>query len=92
MAKIVTTRTTVQDVSASNPPVEGDATDRITVRSAEGGLDVSMLRDFVNALDAANAPGETLVGIERRSSDMRLSGFVAEWSVVPEETTERIDR
>lgn len=80
MSEIVRTeqRTQKQNSSRRNGvSVSSDVTEVSTaVRSLHGG-DVSMLRDFLAALDAANAPDSAR--IECRHDGAALVGLTAHW-------------
>lgn len=77
MAEIIRTEVRTERRTSGGEP---QLTTRIetTVRSIYGS-DVSVIRDFVAALDAAGAPATAR--IEHRTMDLRLTGFTAQWTV-----------
>lgn len=85
MAEIVRTEILVQRrFTRSGEVDEGTTTTEIrTVVRSIHGSDASVIRDFVRALDAADAPGTTRIEARRSLDGMHLVGLVAEWTERP---------
>lgn len=83
MAEIVRTEIRTQRNYTINDPQEPTRVETTTVVTSQHGYGPVMIRDFVKALDAADAPDSAL--IYSRRPDGPLDGLVAKWTHVREE-------
>jgi len=89
MAEIVRTETRTQKRHTSRTvgvsSTSGTTQITTTVRSVHG-RDVSVIRDFVAALDAAEAPGTAYIE-DQRDTVGHLTGLSAKWTTYPDPAT-----